>query len=50
MKLYKWIKDCHSSNESGNGINKQAYPVLVAMLVWLGLLYLPLALRWVGLI
>jgi hypothetical protein len=36
--------------ECGNGINKQAYPALLAMLIYLALLWLPLGLRKLGLI
>jgi len=28
--------------EHGKGINKQSYPILILMLIWLGLIYLPL--------
>lgn len=36
--------------EHGNGINKQAYPWLIAMIVYLGLLWLPIGLDKLGVI
>ncbi len=36
--------------EHGNGINKQAVPWLIAMIIYLGLLWLPIGLRNMGVI
>ena len=48
MNLKKWFN--YKDWECGNGINKQSWPVLIAMLIYLGLLFLPLGLNWLGII
>ena len=37
-------------SEHGNGVNKQAIPWLIAMVVYVGLIWLPIGLRQIGII